>query len=318
MNNRILVTGATGFVGQALIPALKTAFPTATVFAVGSGNASSQPDTLGCDLSDRDAVRQLIMDCKPDCVINLAAISHIPTAFANPELTWQINLHGVLHLLDALVELDSPCTFLQAGSGDCYGGAFRSGEAVTEHTAFEPLNPYSASKAAADMACCMYSNKPNLTVIRTRPFNHTGAGQTNRFVLPAFAEQVARIEAGLQPPVIEVGNLDAHRCFLHVNDVVDAYIQLLKEAGNIRSGSAFNIVADQTHSIAAVLEQLLLQSDREIEVKTDPARCRPTDIPMAQGCANALKTQTDWQATTDLPHIIRDVLEYWRTQYPQD
>jgi len=314
MYNRILITGATGFVGQVLLPALATAYPTAKLFAVGSGR---QPGQLGCNLADRQAVQALINHTAPDCVLNLAAISHIPTAWDNPDQTWRTNLDGVRHLLDALTARNTPCTFLQAGSGDCYGSAFRTGDAVTESTAFEPQNPYAASKAAADLACCASTNS-QLTIIRARPFNHTGAGQSNQFVIPAFAEQIARIEAGQQEPTINVGNLDAHRCFLHVNDVVDAYLKLLSAPLQSGTASAYNIVADHTHSIADVLQSLLSQTPLEISIHHDPARSRPSDIPMARGDASQLKQLTGWTPRHDLTRIVSDVLQYWRTQTTKD
>lgn len=314
MYTRILVTGATGFVGRVLLPALATAYPAAKLFAAGSGR---QPGQLGCDLTDRQAVQALIEHTVPDCVINLAAISHIPTAWGNPDQTWRTNLDGVRYLLDALAAQNTPCTFLQAGSGDCYGNAFRSGAAVTESTAFEPQNPYAASKAAADIACCA-SATSQLTIIRARPFNHTGAGQSNQFVIPAFAEQIARIEAGLQTPTINVGNLDAHRSFLHVNDVVDAYIKLLNNTSKAGLANAYNIVADNTHSIADVLQRLLSQTSQQIDIQQDPSRNRPSDIPLAQGDASKLKQLTGWEPRHDLTQIVSDVLQYWRTQTIKD
>lgn len=315
MFDNILVTGANGFVGQALVPALDAAFPAARIHAAGSVSTTSK---LGCNLSDTDSVKQLIDQVQPDAVINLAAISHIPTSFDKPAETWQVNLQGPLNLLDAISATKQPCTFIQVGSGDCYGDSFKSGDAVTEATAFMPMNPYAASKAAADIAVYSYRNRQGLKIIRARPFNHTAAGQSNQFVLSAFAEQVARIEAGVQPATMQVGNLEAARCFLHVDDVIDAYIKLLQHSDTIESGSAFNIVSDAPVTIQSLLQQLINSSDVEISVETDPARLRPSDIPVARGDASALKQQTGWQASTDLQAIVNDVLGFWRNHYQQD
>lgn len=315
MFRSILVTGSTGFVGQALVPALRNTFPAAQIHAAGSSSGESE---LHCDLTSTDSVNDLIRKTAPDVIIHLAAISHIPTSFENPELTWQVNLHGTLRLLNAAADMKAPCTFLQVGSGDCYGDSFKSGEPVTEDTAFKPMNPYAASKAAADLASYAYRSNPMLKIIRARPFNHTGAGQSNRFVVSAFAEQIARIEAGLQPPTIQVGNLDAKRCFLHLNDVIDAYLQLLQHSAQIDSGDAFNIVSDNPVSIDAVLQLLLQLSDTQIDVQFDPACARPSDIPVAQGDSSRLNKLTGWTPAMNLRETVSDVLDDWRNHYQQD
>lgn len=315
MLHSILVTGSTGFVGKRLVPALQKAFPAAQIHAAGS--ASSQT-ALALDLASTESVNRIISDTKPDAIIHLAAISHIPTAFKNPEQTWHVNLLGTLKLLNAVTSRSTPCTFLQIGSGDCYGDSFKQGIPVTEDTPFKPLNPYAASKAAADIGVFSYCNTPNLKLIRARPFNHTGPGQSNQFVISAFAEQIAKIEASLQPPVISVGDLSALRCFLHVDDIIDAYIRLLKNRESISSGSAFNIASDTPVSIKSILNTLLSLSQTEISVETDPERLRPTDIPVAQADSSLLKHATGWSQKTELHDTLEEVLDFWRNHYKQD
>jgi GDP-4-dehydro-6-deoxy-D-mannose reductase len=316
MYKGILVTGAFGFVGSTLVPALRQAFPDARVTALGHEQESPAAyDSVVCDITDGEAVRQLIQRVEPDCVINLAAISHIPTSFDQPQLTWRVNLNGTLNLLQALTELNLPVTFLQVGSADSYGRSFVGGEPLDEMAPFQPLNPYAASKAAADIAAFSYVGRGKLKVIRARPFNHTAAGQSNQFVVSAFAEQIARIEAGLQEPVVQVGNLDAKRCFLHLDDVVQAYVALLRHAEKIESGDAFNIVASEPVTIAFVLESLIRLSSKSIQVQQDPDRMRPTDIPVAMGTAQHLQAVTGWRAEHDLNDILVDVLSAWRKHY---
>jgi len=314
MKGRILVTGGHGFVGRGLIPALKRAFPAAALYSTSRRQqaALDQVQHVVCDLTDRESVLRLVNEVQPSCIINLAAISHIPTAMAAPELTWQTNLQGTLNLLDALVETKFECVFLQVGSGDCYGHAFVGGQALTEATPFEPLNPYAASKAAADLAAYSYTPHKHIKIIRARPFNHTAAGQSSEFVVSAFAEQIARIEAGLQPAIVKVGNLEAQRCFLHLDDVISAYIELLRKQDDIVSGEAFNIVSESAVPMSKVLEGLVALSSRDITIAIDPERVRPVDIPVALGSADKLSRLSAWQPAHDLHFILSDVLSYWR------
>lgn len=318
MRDTILVTGAAGFVGRSLLPALCHAFPDARIIGLCRKSShlisNEQVNYQSCDITDPQAVQQIIRDLKPSFVINLAAISHIPTSFKNPAKTWQVNLTGTLNLLDALVAENQACTFLQIGSGDCYGQAFATGEALNEDSPFMPMNPYAASKAAADLAAYSYRQQGQLKIIRARPFNHSGAGQPEHFVISAFAQQIAAIEAGTQPATMQVGNLDAQRCFLHVDDVVQAYIALLQHHLDINSGDAFNIVADTPVAIQTILDQLLAKSSEQIAVEQDPERQRPSDIPVVNADASKLKNLTHWAPSTSLDQLLEEIIEDWRAQ----
>lgn len=307
MFEKILVTGGAGFVGQRLVAQLEQTFPAAVIISPGV-------DLPPCDVSDADAVEALLSQHRPDAVINLAAISHIPTSFSQPELTWSVNLGGTLNLLRSAQSVGLALTFIQVGSGDCYGESFKSGRALTEDAAFKPMNPYSASKAAADLAAFSLRSD-QLKVIRARPFNHTAAGQSSQFVVSAFAEQLAKIEAGLQDPIINVGDLSAHRCFLHCDDVISAYIELLKSSQEIDSGTAFNICSPAPVSMQAMLDCLLSLSDIEVEAWQDPSRMRPTDIPFASGDSSLLIEKASWQMKYSLESILLDVLSGWRHHY---
>lgn len=319
MKDVILVTGATGFVGSALLPKLTAAFPHADIVGLlhsTSATSSSANITYQfCDLADQQQVRPLIERIKPNYVVNLAAISHIPTAYENPDLTWNVNLYGTLNLLNALVNTNISCVFLQVGSGDCYGQSFAHGRSVDENTVFMPMNPYAASKAAADLAAFSYRHRGQLKIIRARPFNHSGAGQSERFVIPAFAKQIVDIEKGLQPPELTVGNLSAERCFLHVDDVVDAYIALLRCHCSIVSGDAFNIVSDQTTAIQSILDGLLAKSPLSISVLDDPKKQRPSDILKAKGSADKLKRLTQWTPKITIDQLLDDVLTSLRQEH---
>lgn len=316
MKDIILVTGATGFVGSVLLPKLSIAFPAADIVGLYyndratnlSGDSLTNVTYRACNLTDQKQIKKLIDEIQPRYVINLAAISHIPTAYDNPDLTWNVNLYGVLHLLNALVNTNTVCTFLQVGSGDCYGQSFASESPVDENTAFMPMNPYSASKAAADLAAFSYRHQGQLKIIRARPFNHSGAGQSGDFVIPSFAKQIVNIEKGLQSPELMVGNLTAERCFLHVNDVVDAYIALLLNEQTIASGEAFNIVSDQATAIQSVLDRLLAKSHVDVAVLNDPEKQRPSDILKASGSADKLKRFTGWSPKVTLDELLDDVL----------
>ncbi len=311
---RLLLTGANGFVGKILTGRLQNAGY--EVVALG-GNANPASDIadkyLSCDIRDAGALSQAIAHAKPTHVIHLAAISHVPTSFKDPLLTWQTNVMGSMNLLEAIRQHAPDAFTLFPSSSEIYGAAFKSGIAVTEDTLPEPLNPYAASKVAAEYAFREYFRQ-GLDGVIARPFNHIGAQQSPDFVTASFARQIALIEAGQQAPVLKVGNLEAIRDFLDVQDVCDAYIELLKLASHPGHPVCLNIASGQSRKIRDVLDLLLSQSKMAITVELDPERLRPSDIPIAAGNNTLLKQTTGWQPAIALETTLCQLLDYWRDQ----
>ena len=308
----LLVTGAGGFVGRHLLAALRRRWPQAALHATSYGeHATSSQDVTWHRLDIRRAgrVSALLAFLQPSAIIHLAAQSHVPTSFRNPELTWRVNLQGTLNLLEAVKRVSPQSLVINVGSSDMYGGAFRGGVPVTEHTAFQPLNPYASSKAAADLAAYQYAASEGVRVIRARPFNHTGPGQRDDFVLAAFATQVARIEAGLQPPVVETGNLDAERDFLDVEDVVAAYLALLGLPETESQGQAYNIASGKPVAVGELLNKLLGRALCPIDQCLDPARQRPADIQTVLADTTALREATGWYPTISHDAMLDRLLD---------
>jgi len=309
----ILVTGAFGFVGKQLIARLAREYPDALI--VGA-DMQAPPDGGGgvqvaLDITDPQAVGDLFARQKPALVFHLAAQSHVPTSFQKPTLTWNVNLMGTLHLLEALKAVRPDAQFVFVGSAEAYGREFLAGVPITEGTGFAPMNPYAASKAAGDILVRQQAAEGLRTVV-LRPFNHVGPGQRQDFVVSAFCSQIARIERGLQEPVIMVGNLEARRDFLDVRDVLDAYVAVVGARAAIPSGTAYNLCSGRTVTIREVLDDLLRLSGAAIDVQVDPARLRPSDIPVAVGDAAAARAAFGWEPRIPWRKTLADTLDYWR------
>lgn len=315
----LLVTGAGGFVGGHLLAALRRRWPNAIIHATtrqreGSvqGLSALGVSWYSLDIRDRDQVNTLLGHLRPEVIIHLAAQSNVPASFREPALTWDVNLRGTLNLLEGVKQACPQALVLNIGSSDMYGSALRSGTPVTEQTALLPLNPYAASKAAADLAAYQYAAGEGLRVVRARPFNHTGPGQRDAFVLAAFAHQIARIEAGLQPPVVKTGNLDAQRDFLDVDDVVNAYLALIEMPAAAQRGQAYNIASEQAVAVGEMLDMLLAYARCPIDHRLDPARQRPADIQTVCADTTAIRQATGWRPTISLDAMLMRLLDSCR------
>lgn len=298
---RILVTGATGFVGKHLLPTLACQFPGAAVLAPGF------------DVTDPAATETAIRRTAPDAVVHLAAVAAIPAAQQNADLAWRVNLLGTLTLARALQEVMPHAMLLWVGSADAYGASFRTGKPVDEAAPLAPLNTYGATKAAADLALGAMA-ADGLHVVRARPFNHTGPGQSPSFVVAAFARQVARIAAGLQPPVLTVGDLEPQRDFLDVRDVCAAYAAILERADTLPAGTVLNIASGVPRRIGDVLTWLADHAGVQAEVRADAARMRSTDIPVSLGDAGLARAVLQWAPEIDWEQTLSDVLEDWKAR----
>lgn len=313
---RILITGANGFVGQILCKALQQNGH--HVIALVGNASSSQPkhadQCLRCDIRDGQALDQAIAQAKPTHVVHLAAVTHVPTSFKEPLLTWETNVIGSVNLLQALRNHAPDAFVLFVSSSEVYGDAFKQGSALNESSPCHPLNPYAASKLAAEAAFNEYFRQGQPGVI-VRPFNHIGAQQSPEFVTASFARQIARIEAGQQPPVLEVGNLLAERDFLDVQDVCNAYVQLLALSDtDSEYPRCLNICSGQPRQIRNVLDMLLELGTQNVEIVEDPERMRPSDIPRALGDNSLIQRTVGWTPNIDLRDTLTALLGYWRAQ----
>lgn len=311
---RVLVTGSTGFVGRHLLRAWKAQAPELDLYGVAREGQFEEFEEMDAaslfraDVRDAKAVGNVCRTVQPDAVVHLAAQAFVPASMKNPRETWDINCWGALNLLEALRESGFRGRFLAVGSGDQYGHVETQELPITEQQPLRPRNPYAASKAAAELMCYQYGQTYGFEVVRARPFNHIGPGQSPQFAIADFCRQVARIELGLQPPVLSVGNLEVSRDFLDVRDVVDAYYCLLKEG---KAGEVYNVCSAVETRLSAMVHTLIGFSSREIVVQVDETRARPADTPRVRGSYDQLARHTGWRPKRNLEECMKDVFAYW-------
>ena len=263
------------------------------------------------DLRNALWISELIQQIQPDITLHLAAWSDVGGSWQQPWTTYELNIQCQLNLLEALRRWMPTCRILVVTSNEVYGLVQPHDLPIDEETPFRPNNPYGVSKIAQDMMALQYWNSHQLPTIRARSFNHIGPDQADDFVASAFARQIAEIEVGIRAPTVAVGNLDAARDFTDVRDVVRAY-WLLMEHGAV--GEVYNIGSGQQYPIRRLLEQLLALSTVPVEVTVDPARLRPSDVPVSICDNRRLVATTGWQPEYSLTRSLTDLLNYWRSQ----
>lgn len=302
---RALVTGATGFVGRRL-----TAYLADRGWDVVGCGIPPEPGVLACDVRDEAQLDEVLEAAgKVSHVFHLAAIAFVPQATREPDLAFSVNLQGTIRLIQKMLARIPRARLLFVSSSEVYGPPQQL--PMDEAHPLNPGNPYAISKMAADLYCSFSARAHGLDVVCARPFNHSGAGQTGDYVLPNFARQIATIEAGQKPSVIDVGNLEAARDFSHVTDVLRAYEALALKG---HSGEAYNICSGSAVTIHEALNLLLSMAKCPIEVRQDPARMRPSDVPVAYGSSEKLRAHTGWTPETSLKDLLQELLDYWRGQ----
>jgi GDP-4-dehydro-6-deoxy-D-mannose reductase len=291
-----LVTGAGGFVGPHLAAALRQAYGDAASIH-GTALKSYPHPAFGMvaalDVTDHAAVREAIAQYQPTHIVNLAAIAAPSAVNTDPAVGWQVHLDATRGLATAILDVAPGCVLVHVGSGMVYGDTAKPGLPLGEDAALAPTDEYGASKAAADLVLGVFAAR-GLKCVRFRPFNHTGPGQTDAFVVPAFAMQIARIEAGLSPPVMRVGNLEPQRDFLDVRDVADAYVRAIQRSDNLEPGVILNVASGIPRRISDILQMLLAQTSIDITVETDPARARSQGLAIFVGDASRARRVLGW------------------------
>lgn len=305
-----LITGAGGFAGTHLLAELDRETDWNLVgLGLKVRTSPTRATMLGCDLLDADLVRRVVSRQRPDIVFHLAAQTYVPKSFASPEATLANNTLGQLHLLEALRAENLDAVVLIVGSSEEYGLVRIDDLPITEDQPFRPVNPYAVSKITQDMLALQYHLAHSMRIVRVRPFNHCGPGQSDRFVLANFARQVVEAELERIEPVILTGDLNAERDFLDVRDVVRGY-RLAVEHG--AAGEVYNIASGQAWRIGGLLERLIARGKVPVEVRQDPTRLRPSDTPRVVGDATRFRTATGWQPRIAMETSLNDIIEDWR------
>ncbi|MDO4891781.1 MAG: GDP-mannose 4,6-dehydratase [Eubacteriales bacterium] len=306
---KAMIIGAAGFVGSYLSEAIRTLMSCEVVATKLAHEKTDIPDAeiIDLDILDQDSVYEVLAKEKPDYIFHLAAQSSVALSWKNPKLTVDVNIIGALNLLDAIRRLDYSPRVLIVGSGEEYG---RVAEVpIEESCALNPGNIYAVTKACQNMLSTLYSKAYGLNLIMTRSFNHIGPKQIPQFVVADFCSQVAKIEKGLQEPVIRVGNLSAKRDFTDVRDVVSAYCSLIQHG---KPGETYNVGSGHAIAVEDILREILSQSSANIKVEIDPAKLRPVDVPIIEPDTKKIFNDTGWTSSIPLKQTISDTLDYWR------
>jgi GDP-4-dehydro-6-deoxy-D-mannose reductase len=312
VDRRVLITGAGGFVGLHLVNELRDNTDW-TITGLVRRPVSSDVGIrlLVCDLQNQSLLTRTIDRHRPDIVVHLAAQSYVPQALADPADTVVNNAVGQINLFEACRTSGLDPTILVVGSAEEYGFASPDEMPITEDQPFRPGNPYAVSKITQDMLGYQYFRTYGMKIIRLRPFNHFGPGQSERFVLSSFARQIAQAEAGKIEPTVLTGDLSSKRDFTDVRDVVRAYRLAVDRA---EPGEAYNVASGVARSIGELLRMLVSLSSIEIEVRQDPSRMRPSDVPVLVGNASRLQAATGWKPRIPIEQSLRDMLDFWRTE----
>lgn len=320
---RILITGITGFVGGFLA---EEVLGQAHAELWGVSRRGQWPTELqhlqanvglrSCDLGQRDLLLMLLEELRPERIYHLAGYAHVGRSFREPDAAWSDNLEVTRNLYEAILKWGGKPRVLHVSSGMIYGDPSlplgeqgRGEDAFDESAPLQPLSPYAVSKAAADLAAYQYARNFGLDIVRVRPFNHIGPRQSPQYAISHFAKQIAALEKGLQPPIVETGDLSPRRDFTDVRDMVRAYTLLMDKG---RAAEAYNAGTGTTHSMQEVLDKLLALAQVRVEVRQKADLVRAAETLASRADAGKLQCETGWSPRFTLEQTLADILEYWR------
>lgn len=313
---RALVTGAAGFVGQWLCRALLRRDWTVTGTTVGLAPAPGILEVgelmrmhwRGIDLRpgvDRRGLAGLLDREQPDVVFHLAAIAFVPAANADPMRALDTNVTAAVRLVEAMrahkVAGTLDPVLLVIGSAEQYG-RHDAAAPLREENDQRPRTFYAATKCAQEAFTLAAARADGLRVIATRSFNHSGRGQAPEFLLPSL---VRRARAASPATPLRIGNEDTVRDFLHVEDVVSAYISLAERG---RPGEAYNVCSGEGVTVGALAAEVLARAGVEAGITSDPSLRRSVDVPWLVGDNSKLRADTGWTPTRMRADIIDDLL----------
>lgn len=305
MKGKVIIFGANGFVGPYLAKEFKA--NDYSVCTSDINEPSNKPDNafIKGDILNAESVKSIVNTVSPDIVINLAAISSVGLSWNIPQQTMMINTVGALNILEAAKKQENAPKIMFVGSSEEYEV---SDKPIDENTPLDSNNPYGISKITQESFAKLYRERYGMQIYCVRPFNHTGVGQQDTFVLPSFCKQAAEIEKSGKSGVIKVGNLAAKRDFSDVRDIVRAY-RMIIERGSC--DKVYNIGSGKAYSLDELLEHIVSLCSQDIEVQVDPERFRPVDTPVIC-CDNSLiANELGWKAKYSVFDTLEEIFGYY-------
>lgn len=317
MTDKVLIAGITGFAGSHLAELWLN--KGADVYGITRWRSKTDNidhirnsvNVINADIRDGYSLLEVFRNVKPDYCFHLAAQSFVLESWNSPLETMHTNVLGTVNVLEAIRREAPNCKVVIAGSSEEYGLVLDGETPIVEANPLRPMSPYGVSKVATDKLGCLYHISYGLQIVVTRAFNHTGPRRGEVFVTSNFAKQIASIEAGISEPTLYVGNLEAYRDWTDVRDTVEAYYLAITEG---TPGEVYNICSGKVTKIADVLDMLKTMSNTHIEVKQDPKRMRPSDIPLLLGDCTKFREKTGWQPKIPFRQTLEDLLNYWRAR----
>ncbi len=314
---RVLITGITGFVGTHLAAELHAHDAKAEVWGLTWGEVDRQAletaapgiHLIEGDLIDPGRIAPILAQARPDVIYHLAAASSVARSWDFAARSLEINAMGTAHLFESVLHLGIDPVIVVSSTAEIYGRITDTGAPVTENTPLAPISPYGTSKAAQDLLTAQFHAGHGVATIRMRFFPLTGPGRPPHFVASSFARQIARAELGLEPPRLEVGNLESVRDFTDVRDAVRA---CRLAADRRHAGEVFHVCTGRGVAISEVVRLLLEMSECEISVEIDEDRVRRSDIPWLVGDPSHIEAATGWRAEIPLKQTLNDLLDWWR------
>lgn len=310
MNRPTLVTGAAGFAGGHLVSLVRQDGPVEGWYRPGTRPSEAALALTGVswrevDLRDAASVDAALAALRPSAVYHLAGAANQGNSWSNSDVALDLNARVTHVLLQAIRRHAPDARVLVTTSAALYA---MSDTPLTEDDPIAPATPYAVSKLAQEMVA-QAARHDGLDVVVVRPFNHIGPGQDLGFFAPAFARQLARMEAGLEPGPVRVGNLTPRRDFTDVRDTVRAY-RLLLQRGT--GGQVYNVCSGQAVAIGDMLDMLRAAVSVPVDVVVDQTRLRPVDVPVLLGSHARLTDATGWRPEIPLTQTMHDILDEQR------
>ncbi len=314
---KVLITGINGFAGSHLAEfILENSL--GEVHGTVRGRTVNMDNLRGiegrvkvheCDVTDSYSVGGVMRRTRPELIFHLAARAFVPDSWKSPLETMSTNVSGAINIFEA-ARKECPDAGIQiACSSEEYGLVKEDELPIKEENPLRPMSPYAVSKCAMDFLGYQYFKSYGLRIVRTRGFNHSGPRRGEQYVDSDWSRQVARMEKGLQEPVMMVGNLEAKRDFTDVRDMVRGYWLALEKG---EPGEVYNICSGNAMRMKTVLDMLLGMTEKEISVRQDPERMRPSDVPVLAGDNSKFRRKTGWKPKIDYEKTLGDTLDYWR------